>query len=161
MVLGCGNTLLGDDGFGPAVIRALHNDRKLPAGVTCADVGTGIRDHLFNFLLAPGLAPERLIIVDAVAGTDREPGEVFLLRPPRPDDRAGGHDLSLHRGPGLAILQQLAAHTTIDIIAARPARIPATVSPGLSPAMRNAVRRAAGLVLQLLSGPGPATEAGP
>ncbi len=160
MVLGCGNVLLGDDGFGPAVIAALRDRRDLPPQVACHDVGTGVREHLFNFLLAPDLAPRCLILVDAVDSADRAPAEVFLVSPAAAAP-ARDMDRCLHQGPTVELLCQLAgrAGTRVHVIAARAVRIPALVEPGLSPPMQGAVRRAAGLVLHLLSLPAATSEA--
>ncbi|NCC77733.1 MAG: hydrogenase maturation protease, partial [Clostridia bacterium] len=62
--LGCGNILLGDDGFGPAVIERLQR-AALPETVEAIDVGTSIREHLLDYLLDPRLRPRRLVVVDA------------------------------------------------------------------------------------------------
>ena len=47
LIFGCGNTLWGDDGFGPAVIEHLHRHYQLPEDVI---VGTSIRDLLFDLV---------------------------------------------------------------------------------------------------------------
>jgi coenzyme F420 hydrogenase subunit delta len=75
VVMGCGNVLLGDDGFGPEVIRYLR-DRGLPDNVVLLDAGTGISRILFDIALAP-TKPGRLVVVDAMkldlpAGVDVE-----------------------------------------------------------------------------------------
>ena len=43
LVLGCGNPLIGDDGFGPAVIQQLEEAYAIPESVACIDVGTSVR----------------------------------------------------------------------------------------------------------------------
>jgi coenzyme F420 hydrogenase subunit delta len=48
LIFGCGNILWGDDGFGPAVIQCLNEQYRLPADVLALDVGTSIRDLLFD-----------------------------------------------------------------------------------------------------------------
>jgi hydrogenase maturation protease len=61
LVAGVGNLFLGDDGFGPEVVRRMV-ERGLPEGVRAVDYG--IRGmHLAYDLLDP---PEVLILVDAV-----------------------------------------------------------------------------------------------
>jgi Ni,Fe-hydrogenase maturation factor len=79
LVFGCGNPLFGDDGFGPEVISFLESKGELPSHVACLDVGTSIRDILFNLLLDTNL-PHTLIIVDAVEVQGREPGDIFIIR---------------------------------------------------------------------------------
>jgi coenzyme F420 hydrogenase subunit delta len=74
-VFGCGNPLFGDDGFGPAVIDRLAR-HPLPEKVRLIDAGTGIREHLLDYLLAPAERPGTLIIADACFHRDRAAGEL-------------------------------------------------------------------------------------
>lgn len=61
LVLGLGNVLMGDEGIGVYVVRALET-HTLPAGVECLDGGTG------GFtLLEPLENADRIIIVDAAS----------------------------------------------------------------------------------------------
>lgn len=61
LVLGLGNVLMGDEGIGVHVVRALER-RKLPEGVKCLDGGTG------GFtLLEPLEDADRIVLVDAAA----------------------------------------------------------------------------------------------
>ena len=150
-VFGCGNILLGDDGFGPAVIARLERKSMLPASVRLEDVGTGIREYLFDYMLAPDLAPDMLVILDAVDFTDRAPGEVFTITPDViPAKKI--HDFSLHQFPTVNLLRELAEYTdtAVHIIAAQAEHIPDTISPGLTPAMQRAVREASELVQHLI-----------
>jgi hydrogenase maturation protease len=74
LVAGIGNLFLGDDGFGPEVVRRMAAAGPPPAGVTVADYG--IRGmHLAYDLLA---GYDLLILVDALPGEGR-PGEVAVL----------------------------------------------------------------------------------
>ena len=52
LVFGCGNPLFGDDGFGVEVIAHLQKRGRLPSHAACLEVGTAIRDFLFDILLA-------------------------------------------------------------------------------------------------------------
>ncbi len=65
LILGCGNVLFGDDGFGPAVVEHLARHREIPPDVCVMDVGLGIRGVLFTLALSER-RPTTLIIVDAV-----------------------------------------------------------------------------------------------
>ena len=61
LVLGLGNVLMGDEGVGVHVVRALEQ-HTLPAGVECLDGGTG------GFvLLEPLQSADRIVLVDAAA----------------------------------------------------------------------------------------------
>ena len=61
LVLGLGNTLMGDEGVGVHVLRELEK-RALPPGVVCLDGGTG------GFvLLEPLQSADRIVMIDAAA----------------------------------------------------------------------------------------------
>ncbi len=151
-VFGCGNMLIGDDGFGPAVIEELQAGHGFPDTVLIEDVGTGIREYLFDFLLDPRLVPKTLIILDAVDFKGRIPGEVFTITPSTiPAEKI--HDFSLHQFPTVNLLQEIAEHTgtTVHIIAAQVEHIPDEIAPGLTPSMQKAVKEASAKVKELLS----------
>lgn len=73
MVVGVGNVLHGDDGFGVEVARRL-GERPLPPGVTVAETGIG-GIHLVHELMA---GYDALVVVDAV-DRDRPPGTVMVI----------------------------------------------------------------------------------
>lgn len=77
LIIGCGNLLRGDDAAGPVLVRRLW-EMGLPAGVRCADGGTGGMDVAFQMRGVP-----KVILVDA-AQTGSEPGSIF---------RVPGHEL--------------------------------------------------------------------
>jgi hydrogenase maturation protease len=84
LVAGIGNLFLGDDGFGPEVVRRLAEQHALPPGVRVIDYG--IRGmHLAYDLLDPY---DALVLVDALpaGGTT---GEVVVLEVSA-DDLSGG-----------------------------------------------------------------------
>lgn len=72
LVLGLGNILLGDEGVGVRVARALATE-DLPADVDVLEVGTAILDALPAIETA-----DRLIVVDAVKA-DGSPGSVYRI----------------------------------------------------------------------------------
>ena len=75
LVLGCGNRLFGDDGFGPAVIDHLLANYRIPDDVYVMDVGTGARKLLLTISLSDE-RPRLIILVDAV-DKGKVPGELF------------------------------------------------------------------------------------
>ena len=139
LVFGCGNPLLGDDGFGPAVIDHLERCDRLPAHVGVMDVGTAIRDFLFDILLAER-KPEQIIVVDAADKAGHHPGDLYEL-PVTEIDVQKTHDFSLHQFPTTNMLHELQAATEIEvrILVVQVACIPDVVAPGLSPAVQAAV----------------------
>jgi hydrogenase maturation protease len=73
LVAGIGNLFLGDDGFGPEVVRRLAGE-PLPAGVRVTDYG--IRGMHLAYDLLDGY--DRLVVVDALPGGG-QPGEIVVL----------------------------------------------------------------------------------
>ena len=105
LIFGCGNILWGDDGFAQAVIQHLKGNYPLPDEVLALDVGTSIRDILFDLILIEK-KPERLIIVDAVDYPQRRPGEVFEI-PVAGIPKQKVSDFCLHQFPTVNLLQEL------------------------------------------------------
>jgi len=64
LVLGLGNVILGDEGVGVHVVRALDK-LSLPSGVECLDGGTG-----GFILLEPLQNADRIILVDATSDSN-------------------------------------------------------------------------------------------
>jgi hydrogenase maturation protease len=74
LVLGLGNVLMGDEGIGVHVVRALEQ-HSLPEGVECLDGGTG------GFtLLEPLQHADRIVLIDAAADGNA-PGTVTRTTP--------------------------------------------------------------------------------
>lgn len=152
VVFGCGNPLIGDDGFGPAVIESLLSREGLPDGVLATDVGTGIREYLFDYLLAENLRPRHLVIVDAIDRQGEEPGRLLEIDPAAVPAKKL-HDFSLHQFPTVNMLQELKEHTDMEvtILVVQVESLPDEVSPGLSPAVSAAVPRACEKIREILS----------
>jgi hydrogenase maturation protease len=149
-IVGLGNVLMGDDGFGPYVIAALKETHRFPADVALIDLGTPGLD-LAPFLMGADL----VIVVDSVRAAG-PPGA--LLRYTRkelvkhaPPARLGPHD------PGFA--QCL---LTLDFAGCGPrdvvlvGAIPHRIAPcaRLSPEVRAAVPGAIEAVLAALAAVG-------
>lgn len=132
LVLGCGNPLIGDDGFGPAVVQYLENHCSLPDSVAAIDCGTSIRDILFDVLLS-ARKPRKMIIVDVTDSPGLAPGDVReididQIRP----EKIG--DFSLHQFPTTNMLKEIKQETLVDVrvFVAQVASLPSEVKPGLS-----------------------------
>ena len=152
VILGCGNVLLGDDGFGPAVIDRLER-AGLPPQVEAIDAGTSVREYLLDALMAPVLRPRMLIVVDATYRKGLEAGTVVECRP---SDLSccKVHDFSLHQFPTVNLLSELEEETGIEVILmlAQAETIPEAIAPGLTSTMEQAVDTAVRLILQRISG---------
>jgi coenzyme F420 hydrogenase subunit delta len=147
LIMGCGNPLFGDDGFGPETIAYIQKNCEIPSDVHVVDVGTGASKILFILTLSEK-KPERLIILDAV-NVGRKPGEVFeasiedLLK-----HRVS--DFSSHLFPTTNLLRELQNNgVKVTILACQVEKIPEAVSPGLSEPVKKAVPKAAKIALKL------------
>jgi len=151
LIFGCGNILFGDDGFGPAVVKHLQENYTLPEDVLVQDVGTGIREILFDLALSEK-KPQKLIIVDAVDYPDRTPGEVFEISVDGIPAKKTS-DFSLHQFPTVNILKELQEETdiAIHIIVAQVAHLPEEVQPGLSAEITRALPEVCNRIIGLIS----------
>lgn len=148
LVLGCGNILFGDDGFGPKVVEELEKNYKLPTDVYVVDAGTGVRKLLFDIALSEE-RPKKIIIVDAV-DKGKEPGEVFELSVDEiPLNKID--DFSMHQLPTSNLLKELKELGNIDIriISSQVEHIPSEVSPGLSRTLTSAIPVACERIVRL------------
>ncbi len=148
LILGVGNVLFGDDGFGPAAADYLLKNFKMPDDIYVMDVGISAGDILLNVALSH-VKPKRIIILDSV-DMKRKPGDVFKLSI---DDLPASKmaDFSTHFFPSPNILKELRDPMGIDIviIACQAERMPDSVSPGLSDSVSKALQKAAEMALHL------------
>jgi coenzyme F420 hydrogenase subunit delta len=148
IVLGCGNILFGDDGFGSSVAEYLQSRAILPGNVSVINAGTGVRGLLFDLVLNEQ-KPRKIIVVDAV-DAGRKAGEVFKINIDElPINKTD--DFTLHEMPTSNLLQELKDFCNVDviIIAGQIESIPEVVRPGLSDALAKSVAVAAEEVLNL------------
>ncbi len=149
LVLGCGNRLFGDDGFGSEVVEHLQKHYRLPDDVCVMDVGTGARKLLVTLCLSPE-RPRQIILIDAV-DKGRTPGEIFELSlDDLPAEKSD--DFSLHQVPSSNLAKELkAAGVDVRMIVCQIGRVPESVEPGLSEPVARAVPRVAAEIARLLS----------
>ncbi len=150
VVMGCGNVLLGDDGFGPAVISYLRQSGSIPDGVALLDAGTGITRLLFDIALSPS-RPEKLVVVDAMK-LGLPAGTVSCVQL----DSSGARLTMVfaeHQEPTSCLLSELRDMSGIEVVlvVGEPEFMPEEVSPGLSSVVKDAVVKAGDLVLSALT----------
>jgi len=148
LILGVGNMLFGDDGFGPAVVDYLLKNYEVPEDIYVLDVGIGAGDVLFTVALSPE-KPEKIIVLDAV-DMKREPAEIFELSIDNlPANKIT--DFSMHIFPATNLLKELRDQMGIKVIilACQAERIPDSVNPGLSDSVKNVLPKAAQMALKL------------
>ena len=153
LVFGCGNTLFGDDGFGPVVIGQLASRHHLPEDTAFVDAGTSVRDILFDILLSEN-RPKRIVIVDASLRNDKKPGELSEIDIESMDPRKTA-DFSLHQFPTINMLKELQLHTDVDVrvLVVQPEHIPSEIEPGLSGSTSRAVEPMCDYIMDILGEP--------
>ncbi len=146
LVLGCGNVLYGDDGFGPAVADLLLERGRVPDDAAVLNLGLSTRGFVFDVLLSER-RPRRIVVVDAMDRPGREPGEVFEV-PLDELTREKVDDFSFHQGPTSNLLRELrdVCGVEIVVVSCQPERIPPEMERGLSPRVAAAVAEAARIV---------------
>lgn len=133
LVLGIGNTLLGDEGVGVAVIEHLQAEGGAPSHVDLLDGGTGSL-----VLLEPMREARRMILVDATAD-GAPPGTVQRLVPRFSSDfppSLTAHDIGLR---DLLDSFYLLGETPEVVLYAISIRFPQEIGMGLSAEVAAAV----------------------
>jgi len=155
VILGCGNSLRGDDGFGPAVAARLDAE-AIPEWAVVIDAGTGVRGILLDMLLCDR-RPRVLVVVDAVdlrsdpetpGDFAREPGAVFELPLDMIQADECAVDVSAHQAPTSALLRSLrdATGVRVHLIVCQVSSAPDGPQTKMSPPVAEAVERASGWI---------------
>ncbi len=144
VIVGCGNPLFGDDGFGPAVIEEMEK-LTLPDNVTILDGGAGAPHFIFNFL-DPEVT-KKLIVVD-IADFNAPPGSVSKMsgRELKP-----GAYVDPHSWDGVDQLCRIRDVIDTTVVLCQPAKAikkgDAEVEMGLSDEVQSAIPKAIQVVL--------------
>jgi len=147
LIAGVGNTLFGDDGFGPELIEYLKNRYNVPENICLADAGTGIRKILFTISLSD-VRPEVIVIIDAV-DKGRKPGEIFDISLDEiPEEKID--DFSIHQVPSSNLLKELQDFCSVKVVikACQIQTIPETIESGLSEPVKKAVPQMAQRIVE-------------
>ncbi len=149
LVLGCGNVLFGDDGFGPAVVDCLLENYPLPPDVCVLNAGISVRDILFTIVLSEK-RPDKIVIIDAV-DAGKPAGQIFELGIDQlPEVKID--DFSMHQLPTSNLLKEINEYCDIEvkILSAQIQHIPDHVHPGLSTIISTAVPAACKQIIALV-----------
>ncbi len=145
VVVGCGNPLFGDDGFGPAVVEELQK-RSLPDNVKVIDAGLGAPHFIFTLLDVE--TTRKLVIID-IADFGAEPGSVTILPvealPP-------GSYRDVHSWDLTEPLHRLKDKMTITVIACQPGSV-AEFDMELTEEVKQAIPKAVRIVLKEIGVP--------
>ncbi len=143
LILGVGNIIMGDEGFGVHVVRGL-NESKLPADVRVEEGGVGG----FN-LLGSLEGISRVIVVDVMM-TDIAPGEILLFKPGPDFGEPGKNIISFHQVGVVELVQMwglLGYEPKIYYLVTRPEKL--EWGTELSPDVQRAADKAIGLLESL------------
>ena len=142
LILGVGNVLFGNDGFGPEVTDHLTRHFVIPDDVDILDVGTGARKVLFTVSLSE-TRPQEIVIVDAV-DWGQEIGSVSEI-PVESLPITKVDDFSLHQVPTSNMLRELQddCGVKVSVIVCDVGEVPQMIEPGLSYEVEAAVNVAA------------------
>jgi coenzyme F420 hydrogenase subunit delta len=138
LILGVGNILFGDDGFGPEVAEYLTRHYQIPDDIYVMDVGTGVRKLLFTLTLSE-THPEEIIVVDAV-DWGQEIGQVSEIAAEKlPVTKID--DFSLHQVPTSNMLRELQDYcgVSVRVVVCDVGEVPQMIEPGLSSGTQQAV----------------------
>jgi len=161
-VLGLGNVLMGDDALGPWVVHRLESTHTFPPEVEVVDVGTPGLD-----LVPYVTGPCGIILVDTVHSKGAAPGDIktydrdaLVKFGPKP--RLSPHDPGVTEAI-LAVEMAGDPPAFVTLVGVVPGSVKAGV--GLTPALQDAVVRAAATIVAELVArgfdvrPGPADAA--
>jgi hydrogenase maturation protease len=150
LVLGLGNVIMGDEGVGVHVVRAIEK-HTLPAGVECLDGGTG-----GFILLEPLQSAGRIILIDAAADGN-PPGTVTRTTPRFSSDyppTLTAHDIGVKDLLVAFYMQGGSRDVVLYAIAIDPRQ---SISMELSPEIAGAVQEAEERILAELRAADPLT----
>ena len=143
LILGVGNTIMGDEGFGVHVAQRLR-EAEPPANVIIEEGGVG------GFNLLGSLDGIKRVIVVDVMMADVTPGDVLLFKPGPDFGEPGKRIISFHQVGVLELVQLwslLGYETEVFFLVTRPEKL--EWSTELSPSVRTAAEKAVGLIKEL------------
>jgi coenzyme F420 hydrogenase subunit delta len=147
VIVGCGNPLFGDDGFGPAVIEEMQK-LSLPDNVTIKDGGAGAPHFIFNFLNPE--VTKKLIVVD-IADFGAKPGSISKM--PGKDLKPGAY-VDPHTWDGVDQLCRIRDQIDTIVVLCQPAKVikkgDADVDMELSDEVKNAIPNAIKVILEII-----------
>ena len=145
LVVGCGNILFKDDGFGPEVIHRLEDyfaDKEMPDETMLVAAGTGATHFIFSL---PDEKWKKIIVIDVVE-FNAEPGTVKVFSP---FDMPKGKYENVHTWPVEEPLHDLAESCEVIIVGCKPEEITSPdVVMGLSEPVEKAIPEAMDIVLK-------------
>ncbi|MBE6485255.1 MAG: coenzyme F420-reducing hydrogenase, FrhD protein [Methanosphaera stadtmanae] len=146
LIIGCGNILYGDDGFGPEVIRYIkENNIKFPGDTFIIDGATSAPHYIFTL---PQEKWKNIIIID-IASLNEKSGtiKVLDLDQIREEDRY----MDVHGLSATYPLHDLKDKINIKLIVIQPENIPLEMKMGLSKVLEDKIPQTVNKTIETLN----------
>jgi coenzyme F420 hydrogenase subunit delta len=145
LIIGCGNILYGDDGFGPEVIKYIKDNGIEFNGDTCViDGATSAPHYIFTL---PQEKWKNIIIID-IASMNEKSGTIKVI------DLEDVHEeeryMDVHGLSATYPLHDLQDKVNIKIIAIEPENIPPEMEIGLSETLKNRIPQTIDTIIDVL-----------
>lgn len=146
LIIGCGNTLYGDDGFGPEVIRYIkENNIEFPGDTCIIDGATSAPHYIFTL---PQEKWKNIIIID-IASLNEKSGtiKVLDLDQIREEDRY----MDVHGLSATYPLHDLKDEINIKLIVIQPENVPMEMKMGLSKVLEDNIPQTVNKTIETLN----------
>lgn len=145
LIVGCGNILFGDDGFGPKVIEYMKENNIKLSGDTCLiDGGTSAPHYIFTL---PQDKWKNIIIID-IASMNEKSGtiKILTLDEVKEEDRY----MDVHGMSVTYPLHDLKDKINIKIVACQPENVPQDMDLNLTETIEKSIPEAVNTTVKLL-----------
>lgn len=146
LIVGCGNILYGDDGFGPEVINYIKENNIEFEGDTCIiDGATSAPHYIFTL---PQEKWKNIIIID-IASMNEDAGTIKVL------DLDQIHEeeryMDVHGLSATYPLHDLKDKVNIKLIVIQPENVPEEMEMGLSESLENKIPQTIDTTIEVLN----------
>ena len=145
LIVGCGNILYGDDGFGPEVIRYIKENNIQFKGDTCIiDGATSAPHYIFTL---PEDKWKNIILID-IASMNKEAGTIKILD--IEDIHEDERYMDVHGLSATYPLHDLKDKVNIKLVAIQPENVPLEMDMGLSRVIEEKIPQVIDLTIEVL-----------
>lgn len=146
LIVGCGNTLYGDDGFGPEVIRYIkENNIEFPGDTCVIDGATSAPHYIFTL---PQEKWKNIIIID-IASLNEEAGTIKVLNLDQIHEE--NRYMDVHGLSATYPLHDLKEKVNIKLIVIQPENIPFEMEMGLSKTLEDKIPQTIKKTIEILN----------
>lgn len=146
LIVGCGNTLYGDDGFGPEVIRYIkENNIEFPGDTCVIDGATSAPHYIFTL---PQEKWKNIIIID-IASLNEEVGTIKVLDLDKIHEE--NRYMDVHGLSATYPLHDLKNDVKIKLVVIQPENIPIEMKMGLSKVLEEKIPQTINKTIEVLN----------